>query len=104
MVFDNPPLNPTHDQTDTQTVEELDKSLGKRASIVCALDRADTLVSAWLFPYAYHIKVIVRDGAAFWLSSGNLNNSNQPDLSSPPKTEDRDWHVIIEDKSLARLD
>ena len=81
MVLDNTPLNPTHDQTDTQTVEELDKSLGKRASIVRALDRADTLVSAWMFPYAYHIKVIGRDGAAFWLSSGNLNNSNQPDLT-----------------------
>jgi phosphatidylserine/phosphatidylglycerophosphate/cardiolipin synthase-like enzyme len=37
------------------------------------------------------------------LSSGNLNNSNQPESTSPPKTEDRDWHVIIEDQSLAKL-
>jgi phosphatidylserine/phosphatidylglycerophosphate/cardiolipin synthase-like enzyme len=37
------------------------------------------------------------------LSSGNLNNSNQPDLTSPPHTEDRDWHVIVEDQELARI-
>jgi PLD-like domain len=103
MVLDNPAPNPTRDQTDTQTVQELDKSLGNRAGMVRALDRSDALVSAWMFPFAYHIKVIVRDNTAFWLSSGNLNNSNQPDLASPPQTEDRDWHVIIEDLQLAKL-
>ena len=102
MVLDNPAPNPTRDQTDTETVEELDQSLGSRAHIVRALDRADSYAAAWIFPYAYHIKVIVRDNTAFWLSSGNLNNSNQPDLSSPPHTEDRDWHVIIEDAGLAQ--
>ncbi|HEV2300945.1 MAG TPA: phospholipase D-like domain-containing protein, partial [Stellaceae bacterium] len=102
MVLDNPAPNKTRDQTDTQTVEQLDGSLGARAKIVRALDRSDALVSAWIFPYAYHIKVIVRDGIAFWLSSGNLNNSNQPDLAAPPNTEDRDWHVIIEDAGLAK--
>jgi phosphatidylserine/phosphatidylglycerophosphate/cardiolipin synthase-like enzyme len=56
-----------------------------------------------MFPTSYHIKVMVRDSAALWLSSGNLNNSNQPDMASPPKTEDRDWHVIIEDQGLAKL-
>jgi phosphatidylserine/phosphatidylglycerophosphate/cardiolipin synthase-like enzyme len=103
MVLDNPPPNPTRDQTDSQTVQELDSSLGKRSKIVRALDRSDALVSAWMFPFAYHIKVIVRDNSVFWLSSGNLNNSNQPDLTSPPRTEDRDWHVIIEDDQLAKL-
>ena len=58
--------------------------------------------SKWLFPSAYHIKVIVRDGDTFFLSSGNLNPSNEPDLSSPPQTEDRDWHVIIESRTLAQ--
>jgi hypothetical protein len=103
MVLDNPPANLTRDQTDTQTEQELDKSIGNRAKIVRALDRSDALVSAWMFPFAYHIKVIVRDNSSFWLSSGNLNNSNQPDLASPPHTEDRDWHVIIEDDQLAKL-
>ncbi len=103
MVLDNPAPNPTRDQTDSQTVQALDGKLSKRAQIVRAVDRSDALVSAWAFPSAYHIKVIVRDGTAFWLSSGNLNNSNQPDLSSPPHTEDRDWHVIVEDEGLAKV-
>jgi phosphatidylserine/phosphatidylglycerophosphate/cardiolipin synthase-like enzyme len=102
MVLDDPPLNPTADQPDQQTVNALEKSLGQRAQIQWALDRADPLVVNWMFPYAYHIKVIVRDRVAFWLSSGNLNNSNQPDLAAPPHTEDRDWHVIIEDEGLAK--
>ena len=57
-----------------------------------------------MFPAAYHINVIVCDNSAFWLSSGNLNNSNQPDLTVPQvHTRDRDWHVIIEDPALAKL-
>jgi phosphatidylserine/phosphatidylglycerophosphate/cardiolipin synthase-like enzyme len=101
MVLDNPAPNPTRDQTDSQTVEELTSSLGRRANIDRALTRSDPFADVWMFPSAYHIKVIVRDGDTFWLSSGNLNNSNQPDLSRPPQTEDRDWHVIIADKGLA---
>jgi phosphatidylserine/phosphatidylglycerophosphate/cardiolipin synthase-like enzyme len=77
--------------------------LGSRSRIVRALAGDDSLVSAEMFPTSYHIKVMVRDSATLWLSSGNLNNSNQPDPSSPPKTEDRDWHVIIEDQTLANL-
>jgi hypothetical protein len=103
MVLDNPAPNPTRDQTDTQTVTELDDEMGTRAGIARALVRSDTFASEWMFPYAYHIKVIVRDATAFWLSSGNLNNSNQPDLDNPPKTEDRDWHVIVQDEGLAKV-
>jgi hypothetical protein len=102
MVLDNPPPNPTGNQSDTETVESLRASLGRRADIVWALDRSDKFVSVWMFPYAYHIKVIVRDGTSFWLSSGNLNNSNEPILASPPSHEDRDWHVIIEEPQLAK--
>jgi len=103
MVLDNPPLT-THgsDQRDDATVEELNQSLGGRAKIARALVRSDTYASEWMFPYAYHIKVVVRDHSAMWLSSGNFNNSNQPDLSSPPPKEDRDWHVIIENEQLAQ--
>ncbi len=103
MVLDNPPPNATRNQLDSQTVRELDAALGPRSKIVRALAGDDTLVSAVMFPTSYHIKVMVRDNAVLWLSSGNLNNSNQPDPASPPKTEDRDWHVIIEDKALANL-
>ncbi|WP_321784369.1 phospholipase D-like domain-containing protein [Paraburkholderia sp. J94] len=103
MVLDNPAPNPTRDQTDGQTVEQLNQTLGGRAKIAWALERQDVYAAAWIFPYAYHIKVMVRDGDTVWLSSGNLNNSNQPDLSAPPRTEDRDWHVIIENMPLAAL-
>jgi phosphatidylserine/phosphatidylglycerophosphate/cardiolipin synthase-like enzyme len=103
MVLDNPPPNATRNQLDSQTVQELDAALGSRSRIVRALAGDDSLVSAEMFPTSYHIKVMVRDSATLWLSSGNLNNSNQPDPSSPPKTQDRDWHVIIEDQTLANL-
>ena len=103
MVLDNPPPNATRNQLDSQTVQELNAALGSRSRIVRALAGDDSLVSAEMFPTSYHIKVMVRDNAVLWLSSGNLNNSNQPDSSSPPKTEDRDWHVIIEDPTIAKL-
>jgi hypothetical protein len=103
MVLDDPAPNPTRDQTDWETVQDLKQTLGNRARTAWALTRSDNFAAQWSFPYAYHIKVIVRDNAAVWLSSGNLNNSNEPDLSHPPTTEDRDWHVIIEDANLARI-
>jgi phosphatidylserine/phosphatidylglycerophosphate/cardiolipin synthase-like enzyme len=103
IVLDDPAPNPTRDQTDWQTVQDLKQSLGNRARTAWALTRSDHFAAQWSFPYAYHIKVIVRDNSALWLSSGNLNNSNEPDLNHPPTTEDRDWHVIIEDANLARI-
>jgi PLD-like domain len=103
MVLDNPAPNETRNQTDWQTVQELETKLGKRASIARALTGMDKFVSASMFPTAYHIKVIVQDGGTFWISSGNLNNSNQPDLSHPPHTEDRDWHLIVSDPALPKL-
>ncbi len=103
MVLDNPPLTTAKpDQSDTQAVDELTQSLGNRARIARALVRSDVFASEWMFPYAYHIKVVVRDHSALWLSSGNFNNTNQPDLSAPPPKEDRDWHVIIDNEQLAR--
>jgi hypothetical protein len=102
MVLDNPAPNPTRDQTDAQTVQELNSGLGHRAQIMRALTRGDAFAEKWMFPSAYHIKVIVRDNTSLWLSSGNLNNSNEPDPAHPPKTKDRDWHVIIQDRDLAQ--
>jgi hypothetical protein len=103
LVLDNPAPNPTRNQTDSQTVAALEAALKGRARIVRALTKSDALVTAWIFPSAYHIKVIVRDNSALWLSSGNLNNSNEPDPTSSPATLDRDWHVIIESPALAAL-
>jgi len=103
MTLDSPAPNPTLDQTDWDTVKDLNAALDDRAQIARALTRSDPFASAWSFPYAYHIKVIARDGDAIWLSSGNLNNSNEPVLSHPPSAEDRDWHVIVADEALASV-
>ena len=67
-------------------------------------------VGGWVAS-SYHIKLAVRDGRAFWLSSGNWQSSNQP--SADPLEEqparrqwldryNREWHVIIEHSGLAR--
>src|SRR5262249_61264641 len=64
------------------------------------------------FGGAYHIKVAVRDHEEFWLSSGNMQTSNQPDISpaadgeqtfSPLKRFNREWHVVIKNKKLAEV-
>jgi PLD-like domain len=70
------------------------------------------------FPSAYHIKVAVRDKKSFWLSSGNLQSSNQPDIDFMGQNGDhvpsnemarefvrynREWHVICENDSLAEI-
>jgi hypothetical protein len=62
------------------------------------------------FATAYHIKVAVRDGKAFWLSSGNWQSSNQPDheiaVGDPSwdllLQHNRDWHIVIENANLAK--
>jgi phosphatidylserine/phosphatidylglycerophosphate/cardiolipin synthase-like enzyme len=54
---------------------------------------------------AYHIKVTVRDGTAFWLSSGNWTKSSQPlpDPSTRRAAGNREWHVVVENERLATL-
>jgi phosphatidylserine/phosphatidylglycerophosphate/cardiolipin synthase-like enzyme len=67
-----------------------------------------------LFASAYHIKVAVRDSNAFWLSSGNWQSSNQPNVhpfvDHPEKLPaqfqrkyNRDYHAIISNKKLASI-
>ncbi|MGJ4844739.1 phospholipase D-like domain-containing protein [Leifsonia sp. Le1] len=110
LVLDHPAKNPTADQTDEQTVAALTTAFGDHLTQAWALSRMDPLAAAWIFPSAYHIKVAVRDSSAVWLSSGNWNNSNQPDIdpvTTPADAEaarsgDRDWHVVIENEQLAR--
>jgi PLD-like domain len=108
MVLDHPPLNPTHNQTDEVTRQTILAS-DPNAKINWALTDKDPEVTGWIYPSAYHIKVAVRDSASFWLSSGNFNVSNQPNLAANNpaqgsfKTADRDWHVIVEHKGLAEL-
>jgi hypothetical protein len=110
LVLDHPAKNPTADQTDEQTVAELKTALSNSLTQAWALERMDPLATAWIFPTAYHIKVAVRDSSAFWLSSGNWNNSNQPDIdpvtkptdANAARSGDRDWHVVVEQPQLAQ--
>jgi hypothetical protein len=112
LVLDHPAPNKTRDQTDEDTRAALDQELSGNLAFAWALERADPMASSWIFPNAYHIKVAVRDGKAFWLSSGNFNNSNQPDIdpvsdpagsSAIARKSDRDWHVIVAHPKLAAV-
>jgi phosphatidylserine/phosphatidylglycerophosphate/cardiolipin synthase-like enzyme len=108
MVLDHPPRNATANQTDEVTRMDI-LNADSNAAINWALTRNDPVVNEWIFPTAYHIKVAVRDGNAFWLSSGNFNVSNQPNLKANDKSRgsltnaDRDWHLIIMNEKLAQL-
>jgi hypothetical protein len=109
LVLDHPAKNPTADQTDADTVSGLRQALGQDFTQAWALTRTDPDATAWIYPSAYHIKVAVRDRSAFWLSSGNWNNSNQPDIdpvnvpadAAQARHRDRDWHVVVEQPQLA---
>lgn len=92
----------------------LKQSLKTRLSFVWAAVADTAQVTKAFFPTAYHIKVAVRDGKAFWLSSGNWKDSNQPaidPITNPFPTQakkdsfhrkqNRDWHVIVESATLA---
>jgi hypothetical protein len=112
LVLDHPPSKATREQTDDTTVDDLTSALGKGFSFAWALERANPKVASWIYPSAYHIKVAVRDSEAFWLSSGNWNSTNQPDidpLTDPAaaapvvRKSDRDWHVIVEHDDLSKL-
>jgi hypothetical protein len=65
-----------------------------------------------LWASAYHIKVAVRDGDTTWLSSGNWQSSNQPDVHPFADGHDklpagfqrkynRDYHAVIANEKLA---
>jgi hypothetical protein len=113
MTLDDPPLNPTHDQSDVDTIANLKKRIAKKFTSAWALVRSSPEADTWMFPTAYHIKVMVRDSNTLWLSSGNLNNSNQPQMDpfgnplptdqATAKKSDRDWHVIVESPDLAKI-
>ncbi len=109
LVLDHPSQNPNADQTDVETVTSLQEALGKDFQQAWALTRPDPEATAWIYPTSYHIKVAVRDRSAFWLSSGNWNNSNQPNIdpvshpadAASARHGDRDWHVVVEHPQLA---
>ena len=96
-----------------EVIAPLEKAMKKRFEQTWA-----TLVSKanpdGLWASAYHIKVAVRDSSAFWLSSGNWQSSNQPNVHPfgndpgklPPlfqRKYNRDYHAIIANKKLADI-
>lgn len=96
------------DQPDEQTVAELEGLMGARFANQWA-----SVGAGRIFPWAYHIKVAVRDGKAFWLSSGSWQSSNQPDSNrrlpasadTPPFLLDehnREWHVVLQDEGISK--
>jgi phosphatidylserine/phosphatidylglycerophosphate/cardiolipin synthase-like enzyme len=111
LVLDHPAKNPTADQTDPETVSTLTDALGDEFKQTWALVRMNKEIKQYIYPSAYHIKVAVRDGKSVWVSSGNWNNSNQPDMdpiANPQDTDqdtarksDRDWHVVIDSPEVA---
>ncbi len=92
----------------------LKQPLKTRMKFVWAAVADTSQVTKAFFPTAYHIKVTVRDGKVFWLSSGNWKDSNQPaidPITNPFPTQakkdafhrkqNRDWHVVVENEILA---
>ena len=98
--------NPKRDGelTEEQVVSQFKRKLkGKFVSSTAAVGS--------LYPNAYHIKVAVRDGKAFWISSGNWQGSNQPAVDAFKLDEsalrqlfskhNREWHIVCRHPRLA---
>jgi PLD-like domain len=94
-------------------IKPLEKKMKKRFEMAWATLHSKAQPDG-LWASAYHIKVAVRDGTAFWLSSGNWQSSNQPDVhpfvEKPQKLPagfqrkyNRDYHAIIDNKTLAGI-
>ena len=104
---DNPKAG---DLEETAVRDDFEDALGNRFEFAWAAVKLKGKTSGGLFTNAYHIKVAVADGETFWLSSGNLQSTNQPkdDLPLTPTNKDlnrfnREWHVIVKNKALAGI-
>lgn len=103
----------------TQKNQEMKEAIGELKTVLktrfdhiwASVGNAISNDTNLLFPKAYHIKVAVRDGEEFWLSSGNWKNSGQPAIDpagtdsvswTPLRNNNREWHVVIANKSLAK--
>jgi hypothetical protein len=95
------------DMSDAQAVDAIRNEKGAKFSFAPA-----SVGKNGIFDSAYHIKVAVRDSASMWLSSGNWQISNQPDVDPLTNPEDartalgrynREWHAILDDEVLAQL-
>jgi hypothetical protein len=80
LTLDSPPAKKSREQTVEQTEQHLAAKLKRRLSFAWALSGYGHDAPAKAFPTSYHIKVAVKDGKSMWLSSGNWNTSNQPNV------------------------
>jgi hypothetical protein len=96
-----------------EVIDPLEKGMKKRFEIAWATLKTNAHPDG-LWASAYHIKVAVRDGNAVWLSSGNWQSSNQPDVhpfvDNPAKLPagfqrkyNRDYHAIAINDNLASI-
>jgi PLD-like domain len=106
-----------HDlKTKTEVLKPLDNEMTDRFDHTWATFKT-TKRPDGLWASSYHIKVAVRDGNAGWLSSGNWQSSNQPnvhlfgddaDPDQPlpdgfPGEYNREYHAIFESETLASI-
>ncbi len=112
LTLDSPPEPPQkREQTVETTHTDLANALKKRLRFAWALAGLGREAPAEAFPTSYHIKVAVKDSKVTWLSSGNWNTSNQPNVDPSDRAalinaahvNDRDWHVICDCAQLAKL-
>src|SRR5262249_40449496 len=104
LVLDSPP-DQHREQTVEDTEQHLRQRLARRLDFASAPSGMGHEAPAKEFETSYHIKVAVKDRKSVWLSSGNWNSSNQPELDPTNQaalrqaatTHDRDWHVIAGD-------
>lgn len=90
------------DESEHQAVERLRQVWGDR------LDYAPAVVTGArrVFATSYHTKVVVRDGEAFWISSGNFSRTSLPVVPDGSERTlyslgNREWHAVVEDAALA---
>ena len=95
------------DLTDAEAVAQIRDAKGNKFDFAPASVGKDGI-----FDSAYHIKVAVRDHKAMWLSSGNWQSSNQPNVAPLTNKDDeasalrlynREWHAILENAELSKL-
>jgi V8-like Glu-specific endopeptidase len=99
-----------NDLDEEDVVESLRKTMGDRFQQAYVNVSGDKRT----FASSYHIKVAVRDGQELWLSSGNMQSSNQPppdvqpanggeQTFGPLRSYNREWHVVVKNRKLAQM-
>ncbi len=91
---------------ETDALQRLDNTIAQMDIVWASVKKTGSL-----FATSYHSKVAVADGRRFWLSSGNWQHSNQPDIDPINKPEhvreakkrNREWHVIVDHPGLATM-